>query len=749
MKPLIQLKKITLIAFSSFILIACGGGGGIDGSGAPVENSASVSSGTISGFGSVIVNGVRYNTDDAQIFISGESATEADLEVGHYVTVLGEISEDNETGIAREIRFQPRIVGRISNINASADQFTILSQHVQITNSTIFDSAIMPDSIDGLTVNQTVRVSGLLESNNIIRATRIDLVNDVNDEIFGQITAINEEENQIEINNLVVDIESAAIEGDLVIGANVAVSGMFGDDDVLVASEVNVTEFSIGEIGDVDFAIIGGSISKLDSNTEFSVNGFPVILQPDTAFFGGSIEDIREDIFVEVIGLVSDGVLLVDVLEFLDINAGFIFGLIENLEIQQGTIPTATFELSGQPIETSVSTIFEDDSGQTVSGFNAASLNEGDPVIVEGNIEDGILEANYIERQESSSEFDQIELSGFAENITDEGFDLFSFSVVFSQDTVFILNGEPSTFQELMPFLGRPVAIEGILDDNIITATRVESEEQSMNAPPINNDLDTGETQLRGFASNITPDGFELFNNVIVFSSETVFRLNGEETTLLEIMPFLETDPVDVEGVVENDILTASLVSITEFGVIDIDNPILPDVPGIPQDIVPGESDIVGIASNVTDEGFVLSGNTIVITLETSFFINEAQQSTFADIIELLDTNPVRVVGVLEGEVFTARIIEVMVSSDVPGTPQDIEPGESDIGGSASNVTDEGFELMGNMVVFTLETSFFINDEQQSTFADIIELLETNPIRVVGIPVGEVFIARTIEVLGF
>ena len=73
-------------------LLSCGGGGGgggnagIDGSGAPA---VAVVSGPINGFGSVIVNGVHYNTDNTEFWVRGERASEAALNVGSYIHLEG------------------------------------------------------------------------------------------------------------------------------------------------------------------------------------------------------------------------------------------------------------------------------------------------------------------------------------------------------------------------------------------------------------------------------------------------------------------------------------------------------------------------------------------------------------------------------------------------------------------------------------------------------------------------------------
>ena len=76
-------------------LSACGGGGGADTVATPPTTPPTsgigrngIAVGPISNFGSVIVNGVIYNTDSATFMVNDAAATQADLRVGDVVIVL-------------------------------------------------------------------------------------------------------------------------------------------------------------------------------------------------------------------------------------------------------------------------------------------------------------------------------------------------------------------------------------------------------------------------------------------------------------------------------------------------------------------------------------------------------------------------------------------------------------------------------------------------------------------------------------
>ena len=73
-------KSIAVIALTSLVLAGCGSDDE-----EPVSHVTS--SGVISGFGSVYVNGVRYTTKDSYIIANGRKSDEAALKVGMKVVV--------------------------------------------------------------------------------------------------------------------------------------------------------------------------------------------------------------------------------------------------------------------------------------------------------------------------------------------------------------------------------------------------------------------------------------------------------------------------------------------------------------------------------------------------------------------------------------------------------------------------------------------------------------------------------------
>ena len=105
---MVGVRRATLLSFAAVGLAACGGSGGSsDSSPVPVGaidgGGLHVSAGPINGFGSVIVNGVRYDTSGAQIIVDDNVASESDLKVGQFVLIAATGDDDGNLSADRII----------------------------------------------------------------------------------------------------------------------------------------------------------------------------------------------------------------------------------------------------------------------------------------------------------------------------------------------------------------------------------------------------------------------------------------------------------------------------------------------------------------------------------------------------------------------------------------------------------------------------------------------------------------------
>jgi uncharacterized protein DUF5666 len=187
--PTYDLIRRVVVVVIAACLAACSGGsnvadggGGIIGTGKQV-----VASGEVTGFGSVIVNGIEFTrstepdvsaTPVVLAFDNVSSAAEGVLRTGMMVAVSGSYDTASKKGSYTQIVFSPELRGllEISPVNAAAGSLTVLGRTVQTGASTVFDG------ISGINELQTrqnqgleLEVSGYLDSGGTVQASRIAL----------------------------------------------------------------------------------------------------------------------------------------------------------------------------------------------------------------------------------------------------------------------------------------------------------------------------------------------------------------------------------------------------------------------------------------------------------------------------------------------------------------------------------------------------------------------------------------------
>ena len=142
-------------------LSACGGGGSSNLAG--IGGTGITTIGTITGFGSIFVNGVEYETTGARIVKDGATAaTEKSLEVGMVVKVTGTLNPDGSTGTATEVVYNDEIQGPVTDTSSlpSLSQGTFGMLDNTITVSVDANTKWKNVTSPGDLVNAYVEVSG-------------------------------------------------------------------------------------------------------------------------------------------------------------------------------------------------------------------------------------------------------------------------------------------------------------------------------------------------------------------------------------------------------------------------------------------------------------------------------------------------------------------------------------------------------------------------------------------------------------
>ncbi len=139
----------------------CGGGGTSTGSLPGTGGTGLFAMGSISGFGSVIINGIKFDDTQASVRIDGQTLTPADLRLGMIAGVQGQRNGVDPVlgtalGTATAVEVWSIALGPVSAVNASS--FSVMGMHIQIDNNTSLDGL---HGTTPLTAGQTVAVWGL------------------------------------------------------------------------------------------------------------------------------------------------------------------------------------------------------------------------------------------------------------------------------------------------------------------------------------------------------------------------------------------------------------------------------------------------------------------------------------------------------------------------------------------------------------------------------------------------------------
>ena len=382
-----------------------GGGdtGGIDGRGTPV-----FAQGSITGFGSIIVNGVKYETEGTEFEIDGETGTEAELEIGDVVLISGTVNDDGISGTATTVTFDDVVEGPVTAKSPDLLQLTVLGQTVQVVDGeTLFDDT-PPVTFDSIMVGDVIEVSGFWLADGTVSATRIEgKLPGGEYEVTGVVSNLSGTTFSIE--DLTVDFSAAALDnfpnGSPENGQPVEAKGMsLGANGELLATRV---EYKGNVLGDASgtYVELEGYITRFGSAADFDVSGLPVITTSSTVFEGGTSADLNLNLKVEVDGNVnSNGVLVAEKVEIKTATGIRVVGLVGSI---------SPLEVFGIQINADdLTTRFDDKAGDNpLDNMKLADLRVGDYVEVRGQEQPlGQITAFDIERDDIE---DRRELRGF------------------------------------------------------------------------------------------------------------------------------------------------------------------------------------------------------------------------------------------------------------------------------------------------------------------------------------------------
>ena len=361
--PHLQVTLRTGLAALAALLIAAGCGGGGDMSTTTTQGRA-VTEGTITGFGSIIVNGIRFDESAAQVIDDDDRAHDRnELKLGMNVVVVSSpIDRRSMSAKASRVRFGAAIVGPVSAISAGTTPktLTVLDQIVEIGATTVFDKSLA-NGFDSIQVGDVLEIHALLDTaNGHYLAKRIEP--EPGATVF-------------KLRGVVANLDAAA-KTFMIGGALIDFSGVAAADlprnfanGMRVRVRLQTARNAAGawvaisirgeqrEMEDENEAEVRGIITEFTSPASFSVNGLKV--DASNAVFRDGTAGIRLGANVEVEGAIVNGVLVAAKVELEDENEDRnrieLHGAISALDTQ-----AKTFVVRGVTVHYSATTVFED-----------------------------------------------------------------------------------------------------------------------------------------------------------------------------------------------------------------------------------------------------------------------------------------------------------------------------------------------------------------------------------------------------
>jgi Domain of unknown function (DUF5666) len=450
------------------LLGGCGGGGG---SSSPATGSASgsaASSGTITGFGSVFVNGKRFDTSGSSFTVDGQPGSQNDLRKGMTVMVTGSFSGDQRS--ASTVQQKDAVEGLVQSIAADRLSLVVMGQTVLVDNTTLIDNSNgLNGDINNLVAGDFVEVNGHIMPNGVIQATFIEkkLVG-VTPEVRGFVSLHDATAKTFKIGNLTVDYSTSLID-DMPTPSGSNWNGLFVEikgtnfnsvTTTLVATKVERENQGFGN--NMDEFEVEGFVTQVVGVGDFFIGTTHVQTTPSTEFRGGTIDEIVVGAKLSAEGRLADGILTAKHVKF---HAAV------KLEGNIATINGNTFTIDGLPgITVTV-------NSQTEGGSN---LSGGNHVRVRGRL--GSSNSVIATRVEQRSQDDDVDLQGPVQSVSGQVLTILEVAVdtsTISNDNFEGLNdqiiGRAAFFNVVKE--GTLVKVKGRLANGVVTWREAELED--------------------------------------------------------------------------------------------------------------------------------------------------------------------------------------------------------------------------------------------------------------------------------
>lgn len=364
-------------------IAACGGGGGGQLAGGGIGGTGAAL-GPVAAKGSLTVNGVKFETNSAKVFIEGQQQSAAGdvsrIEEGMAVLIRGTY-DSASAGRATEIIYLRNLLGPVSTISAVDSSFVVLGQTVTIDNDPTLGTRMpgLTNRLADLQPGDLVEVSGSADGRGVVAASFVRRVG-----------AFVNGATEVEIKGLAGNLDIAA--------TTFTIGGLTVDYDTNGSTELR--NLTLGDLGtspfvgvkgttfDVNGRLIATSIERIDRAlspganrrlelqgiiagcvsvcSTFSIDGQRVVLGASTVFRNGAANDLINDRKIEVEGTINGAG------ELLAQQVSFVKGSVKIEALTDAPADAIAQTIPVLGISVKVNSLTELKDGVTLSGLSAA-----------------------------------------------------------------------------------------------------------------------------------------------------------------------------------------------------------------------------------------------------------------------------------------------------------------------------------------------------------------------------------------
>lgn len=275
--------------------------GGIGGTG--------ISVGPITGFGSIIQNGVRYEVSQARFTRDGVVVTDQNqYRVGEIVKIQGSINADGITGQATQVDYGSLLQGQITALGTDGKSLYVLNQWVRTDSLSVLHGI---QALSDLAVGNVVQISGARDAQGIIRANSLTLqqtqfiTGSSSQLIEGRISQLDQAAQTLVINGLSIDYSQVALSSLPTVNQYVQVKSQQALQNGFLKAKSLVLTQEFLQFNEGEEAELEGLVTALISTSRFAINGQLVVTTANTEFENSSPTDLKLNALVEAEGRIN------------------------------------------------------------------------------------------------------------------------------------------------------------------------------------------------------------------------------------------------------------------------------------------------------------------------------------------------------------------------------------------------------------------------------------------------------------